>query len=65
VKADDLLLMVVTGGVGLTCVYLIDEYLSWQSVKAFDLKAMLDLRELYKTVQATTRPFIARAIRRN
>lgn len=63
-EADDLLLVVLTSGAALTCFYLIAEYFSWQSIKAFDLKAMLDLRELYKKVHASTKPYIARAIRR-
>jgi hypothetical protein len=59
-----LLMAVLTGGVILTCIYMIDEFLSWQSVKASDLKAKLDLRELYKKVQSATKPYIVRAIRR-
>jgi hypothetical protein len=62
--ADDLLLVVLTSGVALTCFYLIAEYFSWQSIKAVDRRAMLDLRELYKKLHASTKPYLARAIRR-
>jgi hypothetical protein len=62
-KADDLLMVLVTSGVVLTCLYMAHEYLSWQSVRAFDLKALLDLRELYRKIHSTAKPYV-RAIRR-
>jgi hypothetical protein len=64
VKADELLMVLVMSGVALTCIYLVDECLSWQSLKAFNLKAMLDLRELYRKVHSTTKPYVTRAMRR-
>jgi hypothetical protein len=63
-KTYHLLMAVLTSGVALTCFYMVDEYLSWQSLKASDTKAKLDLRELYKKVQSATKPYIVRAIRR-
>jgi hypothetical protein len=64
VKAEDLLFVVMIGGVVLTCLYLVNECISWRSGKAIDLKARLDLRELYKKVYSTTKPYVARVIRR-
>jgi len=63
-KTYHLLMIVLTSGVALTCVYMVDEYLSWQSVKASDIRARLHLRELYKKVQLATKPYIVRGIRR-
>jgi hypothetical protein len=62
-KTDDLLFLFMFGGAALTCCYLIAEFVSWQAIKALDLKAMLDLRELYKRVHSATKP-IVRAMRR-
>jgi hypothetical protein len=63
-KAYHLLMIIVMSGVALTCFYMVDEYLTWQSVKASDIRAKVDLRELYKKVHSATKPFIVRAIRR-
>jgi hypothetical protein len=63
-RADDLLMAFVAGGVALTCFYMVVEYLSWQTVKASDLKAGLALRELYRKLHSKTKPYFARAIRR-
>jgi hypothetical protein len=67
-KAEDLLLVMVLGGVALTLFYIIAECLSWRTVKAADNKAMSELRELYKKLHAATkpftRPFATRSIKR-
>jgi hypothetical protein len=63
-RADDLLVVLVASGVALTCFYLVAEYLSWQTVKASDLKAGIVLRELYKKLHSKTKPYLVRAIRR-
>jgi hypothetical protein len=63
-RTDDLLVVLVAGGVALTCFYMVAEYLSWQTVKASDAKAGIVLRELYRKLHLKTKPYIARAIRR-
>jgi hypothetical protein len=63
-RSDDLLVVLVASGVALTCLYLVAEYLSWQTVKASDLKARILLLELYKKLHSKTGTYIARAIRR-
>jgi hypothetical protein len=63
-RADDLLVVLVASGVAVTCFYMVAEYLSWQTVKASDLKAGIVLRELYKKLHSKTKPYIVRAIRR-
>jgi len=63
-KTYDLLMILLISGVALTCFYMVAEYLSWQSVKASDIRATSQLQELYKKVQSATKPYIARAIRR-
>jgi hypothetical protein len=63
-RADDLLVILVGCGVALTCFYIVSEYLSWQTVKASDIKAGLLLRELYKKLHSKTKPYIVRAIGR-
>ena len=56
-KAEDLLLGVVIAGVGLTVAYIVAECRSWRTVKAAEHKAMSELRELYKKLNAATKPF--------
>jgi len=56
-KAEDLLLMVVLAGAGLTLIYIVAECLSWRTVKAADHRATSELRELYKKLHAATKPF--------
>lgn len=63
-RADDLLVVLMACGVALTCFYLVAEFLSWQTVKASDLKAGIVLKELYRKLHSKTKPYIARAIRR-
>jgi hypothetical protein len=56
-KAEDLLLVVVLAGAGLTLLYIVAECTSWRMVKAADHRAMSELRELYKKLHAATKPF--------
>jgi hypothetical protein len=56
-KAEDLLMVVVIAGVGLTLIYIVAECRSWRTVKAAEHKAMSELRELYKKLHAATKPF--------
>jgi hypothetical protein len=55
-------------GVALTCFYILAECLSWRTVKDADHRAMREIRELYKRIHATskpfTMPFINRTVRR-
>jgi hypothetical protein len=60
-RSEDLLLAIVIGGAGLTCFYLVCECWSWKVIKAADLKAMLDVREMYKKLHASTRPYVIKA----
>lgn len=63
-KADDVLMGFVLIGGALTCFYLVGEYLSWQAVKASDLRARVDLREVYRKIHAATKKPFVRAVRR-
>jgi hypothetical protein len=67
-KTAYVLMGVLVIGVTLTCFYILAECLSWRSVKDADHRAMREIRELYKTLHATskpfTMPFITRTIRR-
>jgi hypothetical protein len=56
-KAEDLLLVVVLAGIGLTLIYIVAECRSWRTVKAAEYRAMSELRELYKKLHAATKPF--------
>ena len=60
----------VLAGAGLTLLYLVAELLSWQTIKASDVRAGLVLRELYKKLHASgtklhsrTKPYLDRAKR--
>jgi hypothetical protein len=59
---------VLVVGVALTCFYILAECLSWRTVKDADHRAMREIRELYKKLHATskpfTMPFISRTVRR-
>ena len=59
--------ILLVGG-ALTCLYIIAECLSWRTVKDADHRAMREIRELYKKLHTTTkpftRPFSTRMIRR-
>jgi len=67
-KAEDLLLVIVPGGIALTLFYIVAECLCWRTVKAAENRAMSELRELYKKLHAATkqftRPFTTRSIKR-
>ena len=63
-KSEDLLMVIAVSGAALTCFYIVAECLSWKTVKAADLRARLDLREMYKKLHAATKPFVNRAMRR-
>lgn len=48
--------ILVVGG-ALTCFYIFAECLSWRTVKDADYRATREIRELYKKVHSTTKPF--------
>lgn len=58
---------VLAGGV-LTCFYIVAECLSWRTIKDADHRAIREIRELYKKIHTTskpfTMPFITRTVRR-
>ena len=58
-----MLMVMVLGGVALTCLYMAAELMSWQTIKASDLRAGLVVRELYKRLHSKAQPLV-RAIRR-
>jgi hypothetical protein len=59
-KSDDMLLVVVVCGMGLTCIYLVSEFMVWQTIKASNRRAFLQARGFYKKLHAATH----RAMRR-
>ena len=67
-KTAYVLMGVLVIGVALTCFYILAECLSWRSVKDADHRAMREIRELYKKIHATskpfTMPFVSRTTRR-
>jgi hypothetical protein len=63
-KTEDLLLVIVAGGVALTCFYMVIEFLSWRTAKASDHRAGLVIRELYKKLHSKTKPYFVRGPRR-
>jgi len=58
---------VLIGG-ALTCFYIVAECLSWRTIKDADHRAIREIRELYKKIHTTskpfTMPFITRTVRR-
>jgi hypothetical protein len=56
-KTAYVLMGVLVIGFALTCFYLLAECLSWRSVKDADHRAMREIRELYKKIHATPKPF--------
>jgi hypothetical protein len=62
------LMGVLLAGGALTCLYIVAECLSWRTVKDADHRAMREIRELYKKIHTTskpfTMPFITRTVRR-
>jgi hypothetical protein len=63
-----MLMAVLVIGVAVTCFYILAECLSWRTVKDADHRAMREIRELYKKIHATskpfTMPFITRTVRK-
>jgi hypothetical protein len=51
------LMGVLVIGVALTCFYILAECLSWRTVKDADHRAMREIRELYRKMHATSKPF--------
>jgi len=51
-----LMALLLVGGV-LTCFYILAECLSWRTVKDADHRATREIRELYKKLHSTTKPF--------
>ena len=71
-KTEDVLMTFVVCGVALTCFYMVTEFLSWRTKRAFDVKSGLILRDLYKKLNASgtklhakTIPYVARVMRRS
>lgn len=62
-KSEDLLMVIVLLGIGLTCVYLIYEFLLWQTIKAANHRGMTQARELYKKLHTAAKPIVL-ALRR-
>ncbi len=62
-RSDDVLMVIVAAGVALTCLYMAAELMSWQTIKASDLRAGLVARELYKKLHSKAQPLV-RVIRR-
>jgi hypothetical protein len=62
-RSDDVLIMIVVGGVALTCLYMAAELMSWKTTKASDLRAGLVVGELYKKLHSKAQPLV-RVIRR-
>ena len=56
-KAEDLLLIVLLAGMAITVIYIVAECRSWRTVKAAERMAMSEIRELYKKLNAATKPF--------
>lgn len=52
-------------GIAVTCFYIIAECLSWRTVKDADHRAMREIRELYKKIHTTSKPFTMPFITRN
>ena len=50
----------VAAGLALTLLYLLSEFLSWQTIRAAEVKAALVLRDLYKRLHARTKPYLER-----
>jgi hypothetical protein len=67
-KTSYVLMGILLIGFALTCLYILAECLSWRTVKDADHRAMREIRELYKKIHATskpfTMPFITRTVRK-
>jgi hypothetical protein len=64
VKSEDILMLMALGGAALAIWYIAAECLTWKVIKAADLRAMMDVRDMYRKLHAATRPFVNRAMRR-
>ena len=58
--ASDLMLVFVAAGVATTCGYLFSEFMSWQTIKAAEVRAAVVLRDLYRKLHAKTKPYLDR-----
>jgi hypothetical protein len=67
-KTSYVLMGILVIGFALTCFYILAECLSWRTVKDADHRAMREIRELYKKIHTTskpfTMPFITRTVRK-
>jgi hypothetical protein len=64
---SDILLGIVAGGVVMTVLYLIAEFMSWQTIKNSEIQAGVLLREIYRKLHASgaklharTKPYLER-----
>jgi hypothetical protein len=57
---SDILLGLVALGAALTVLYLVSEFMSWQTIKNAEVQTSLMLREMYKKLHARTKPFLER-----
>jgi hypothetical protein len=62
-KSEDALLIVVLTGMGLTCIYLLYEFLLWRAIKVANHRGLIQARELYKKLHTATKPIVM-ALRR-
>jgi hypothetical protein len=62
-KSEDALLLIVVVGMGLTCLYLINEILLWQTIKVANHRGLIQARELYKKLHSAGKPIVL-ALRR-
>ena len=54
------MLGLLAAGASLTLLYLLSELMSWQTIKAGEVRASLVLKELYKKLHARTKPYLDR-----
>jgi hypothetical protein len=62
-KSEDALLMILLFGMGLTCFYLLNEFLLWQTIQAANRRGVIQARELYRKLHTATKPMVL-ALRR-
>jgi hypothetical protein len=58
---SDVMMGLVAAGGGLTLLYLVAELLSWQMIKAAEVRAGMVLRDLYKKLHASGTKLHARS----
>jgi hypothetical protein len=68
VGTSEIIFGLISGGSALTVLYLFSEFVSWQKIKAAEIRAGLVLRGLYKKLHASsaklhsrTKPYLDRA----